>query len=295
MALRAQSSAALRLLDRGPTGHERKCIRAALVRAGQGVAGQLYSHWMDLVSLEHTEDCARIRLTNGDTNTLTTPVIQELAAVIDDAERSSRGILLAGGDKFFSNGIDLTWALAQSPAGMRQMFLELGHLLLRLMETPLPVVGVIKGHAIGGAKSLFLACDYRYAATGRVLLGAPEIQLGVPNPYYADRLLRFVAGDAIASDLIYSGKLINAEDAAGLGLVHAVGERDEIEATAWQRLKALAELAPEAFAESKLMRAGAFCADVRHQLSARVARQVEIWNSPEAQARLHTAAERLSR
>ena len=50
--------------------------------------------------------------------------------------------------------------------------------------------------------ALLLACDYRYGSRGRVLIGKPEMLIGVPNPYFADQLLRFVAGDFIASDLI---------------------------------------------------------------------------------------------
>lgn len=247
------------------------------------------------VSTETRDDVARIRLTNGDANVITTDMLRAVSAAVDDAVTNTRGVLLCGGDKFFSNGVDLDWALGQTSEGMRSLFLELGQLMLRLLESPRPVVGVIKGHAIGGAKSLYLACDYRYAATGRVLLGAPEILLGVPNPYYADQLVRFVAGDNAASDLIYTGKLINAEDAVPLGLVHEVAAPEVIEDIARKQLMFLTELAPEAFAESKRMRIGAFCADVRNQMSSRVARQVEIWNTDEAQTRLHAAAERLAR
>ena len=62
---------------------------------------------------------------------------------------------------------------------------------------------------------------------------------------------------------------------------------------AWQRLLFLRDLAPEAFQESKRMRLGKFCADLREQMPARIARQVEIWSGDEAQARLHAGAERL--
>lgn len=244
---------------------------------------------------EAAEGCTRIRLSSGDTNLLTTEVLRALASALDDAERTGRGIMLCGGDKFFSNGVDLEWALAQSAAEVRVMFLELGKCILKLLESPLPIVGVAKGHAIGGALAMLLACDYRYAATGRVLLGKPEILLGVPNPYFGDRLLRFVAGDFIASDLIYSGRLVTAEEGRALNLMHEVGEKAEIEAAAWHRLMTLTELAPEAFSESKQMRVGKFCADVREQMSARVARQVEIWCGDEAQTRLRAAAERLAR
>ena len=222
----------------------------------------------------------KVRLTNGVTNLLTTDVLREVSAAVDDANAAGQGLLLCGGKKFFSNGVDIDWGLDQSPESMRTMFLELGGLMLRLLESPRPAVGAIMGHAIGGAKSLYLACDYRYAATGRVLLGAPEILLGVPNPYFADRLLRFVAGDFVASDLIYTGEIVSAEQAVSLGLVHEVGPADTIEDQAMKKLKFLCDLAPEAFAESKRMRTGGFCADVRNEMSVRVSRQADEKASP---------------
>ncbi len=250
---------------------------------------------MALVTTETADDCVKVRLSSGATNMLTTELLNDLSSALDDAERNARGVLLCGGEKFFSNGVDLEWALAQSHAEIRTMFLELGHCILKIMESPLPVVGAIRGHAIGGALALLLACDYRYGASGHVLLGKPEILLGVPNPYFGDQLLRFVAGDFIASDLIYTGKLVPADEATALNLLHGVGDKGNIEAIAWERLTFLVGLAPDAFVESKRMRTGRFCADVREQMSARVARQVEIWHGPDAQVRLRAAAKRLSR
>lgn len=250
---------------------------------------------MSNINCEWIDDCLRIRLARGATNLLTMEVLQELSGAIAEAESRARGVLLCGGDKFFSNGVDLDWALSQPSTQLRAMFLELGQCIVRIMECPLPVVGAIKGHATGGALALLLACDYRYGATGRVLVGKPEILLGVPNPYYGDQLLRFVAGDFTASDLIYTGALITAEEACALRFMHGVDDKAAVEDIAWKKLQILCDLAPEAFAESKRMRTGRFCADVRAQMSSRVARQVEIWNSGDAQSRLHAAAERLAR
>ena len=174
---------------------------------------------MAAVLQERQDGCVRLRLSRGAANALTTDVMRELTAAIEDARRLDRGVMLCGGDKFFSNGVDVEWALAQSGDEIRTMFLELGRCLLALLETPVPVVGVAKGHAIGAALAMLLACDYRYAATGRVLLGKPEILLGVPNPYYGDQLLRFIAGDFVASDLIYTGALVTAEAAHDVALL----------------------------------------------------------------------------
>lgn len=234
-----------------------------------------------------------IRFNRGVTNALTTEMLASLSHSLQKAKRDSRGIVLCGGEKFFSNGVDLDWALTQSPAEMRDLFLELGKCIVTLLETPIPVVGAIKGHAIGGALAMLLCCDYRYAASGKVLLGKPEVLLGVPNPYYGDQLLRFVAGDYVASDLIYSGRLLRSDEALKYELIHGVEEPAQVESIAWDRVAALCALAPAAFSESKRMRNEHLCARLREQMSARVARQVEIWNSSEAQKRLHAAAERL--
>ena len=215
---------------------------------------------------------------------------------VEEAGEDARGMLLAGGGRFFSNGVDLDWALGEPRESIREMFLELGRLILALLEAPAPVVGAIRGHAIGAGLAMFLACDYRYAAAGRVLVGKPEILLGVPNPYYGDQLLRFVAGDFAASDLIYTGRLIHAEEGRSLGLVHETGPKAEIERHGLgEAAFSLCNLAPAAFAESKRMRLGRFCADLREQMPGRVARQTELWHSEDAQTRLREAAERLRR
>lgn len=250
---------------------------------------------METVQYENVEGYAHIRLSNGIANTLTTEVLENLSDAVNRAEAEANGILLCGGEKFFSNGVDVEWALTQSRAEMRDLFMTLGNCLLRILECPRPVVGAIRGHAAGAACALFLACDYRYAATGRVLIGKPEVLIGVPNPYYGDQLLRFVAGDYVASDLMYTGRMVEAESAVALQLVHAVGTSAEVEGLAKERLVSLCALSPEAFRESKRMRLGKLCADIREQLSARVARQVEIWSSDEAQRRLKEAAARLKR
>ena len=131
---------------------------------------------------EREDECLRIRLSSGATNALTTAVIQDLADAVAEANRDARGAMLCGGEKFFSNGVDLDWALACSPAEIKEMFNTLAGLILAMLESPLPIVGVIRGHAIGGGMAIYLACDYRYAATGHVLIGKPEVLLGGAQP-----------------------------------------------------------------------------------------------------------------
>ena len=247
------------------------------------------------MQFEETDGYVRIRFSNGVTNTFTTEILQSFCDAVERAKTGRRDILLYGGENFFSNGLDVEWALTQSRSEVHDLFMTLGGALLQLLEYHRPVVGAIRGHAAGAGFAVFLACDYRYAAAGRVLIGKPEVLIGVPNPYYGDQLLRFLAGDKIASDLIYTGRMIEAESPVGRHLVHEIGPMDQIKDMPRDPMLCLLKLTPEAFIESKHMRLGKFCADLREQVSARVARQVEIWCSEAAQSRLHTAAARLRR
>jgi len=241
---------------------------------------------------ERADGCARIRLSNTEANVLTHDCVLELSDAIRSAVNAEDAIMLCGGSRFFSNGLDVAWAMSRSPAQMREMFLALGALILQMLEAPIPIVGVIKGHAIGAAKTLLLACDHRIAARGRVLIGVPEIHLGVPNPWFADQLLRFVAGDTLASDLIYSGRLAPAEEFLS-SLIHELADQADVEALAWTRTQTLAALPRAAFAECKSMRVTALCARIRGDLESRTDRLMEIWAGADAQARLAAAAQRL--
>lgn len=250
---------------------------------------------MSFVAIETIDGCSRLRLSNTVANVLTIDVVRELSDAVRAAVGSARGVLLCGGDKFFSNGLDLIWALSRSPDQMREMFLTLGDLVLQILECPVPIVGAMRGHAIGAGKTLFAACDVRCAATGRVLIGMPEILLGLPNPYFSDQLIRHIVGDSMASDLIYTGRLVSAESCVSSGLVSQAIDKAAVESEAWKMMLGLAALPNAAFAESKSMRTARLCADIRANVAKRTDRIVEIWSSPDTQARLKGAAERLSK
>jgi len=141
----------------------------------------------------------------------------------------------------------------------------MGNLVLELLELPVPVACAMTGHAVGAGKSLVLACDVRVGSTAKCLLGAPEVKLGVPNPVFADRLLRAVASDRTANDLLYSGRLVTAEEAVSLGLLDGAAAPDAVE-----RLLALAARPRRAWAATKRQRSLDLCAAIRGQLESHI-------------------------
>jgi enoyl-CoA hydratase/carnithine racemase len=103
----------------------------------------------------------------------------------------------------------------------------------RLERLPMVTVAAVNGFALGGGCELALACDFRIAASD-ARLGQPEIALGVmPGAGGTQRLPRLV-GPARAKDLIYSGRVVGAEEALSIGLLDKVAAPGDVisEATA---------------------------------------------------------------
>lgn len=232
-----------------------------------------------------------LRLNSEGPNTLDATVVAALRTQLQQAAQAGEAVLLGSSARFFCNGLDLAWALARSRDELRAFFLAMGELVIELLQLPVPVGCAMTGHAIGAGKSLVLACDVRVGTTGRCLLGAPEVKLGVPNPVFADRLLRFLAGDRLANDLLYSGRLIPAEEAVALGLLDAAVAHADVVPQALQRLQALQVLPRAAWAASKRQRSLDWCATIRSQLASHVdGVLLEHWFGDEAQRLLRTAA-----
>lgn len=233
----------------------------------------------------------RLRLSSDGPNALDAAVVASLRSHLQLAAQADEPVLLGSASRFFCNGLDLVWALGRNRTELRAFFLSMGELVIDLLQLPVPVACTMTGHAVGAGKSLVLACDVRVGATGRCLLGAPEVKLGVPNPVFADRLVRALAGDRLANELLYSGRLVNAEEGAALGLLDAAVARDEVEAQALQRLQGLQELPRGAWAASKRQRSLDWCAAIRGQLESHIDGVVlEHWFGDEAQALLRAAA-----
>ena len=241
-----------------------------------------------LEQTELSDGIVQLRLHNGVTNAIHLDLLHELHQAVDGMGPATRGLLLVGGEKFFCIGLDLPWGLAQSRASMRTLFKVEGQLVLRLLEMRIPVVGAMQAHAIGAGTTLLMACDYRYGPTGRALLGLNEVRIGVPNPYFADQLLRFLAGDGVASDLITSGRLETAEAWVKLGLLHGAFPKAEVEARALAHLRELARLHQPAFALNKTMRTEALCERIRRRQEGHLDELLDIWFADATQALLRT-------
>ncbi len=157
-------------------------------------------------------------------NALDRPTLEELrdrlAELAEDAD--ARAVVLTGsGEKAFVAGADIKY-MSGLDVEEAKGWGELGHNCGQLLETmSKPTIAAVNGFALGGGCELALACDLRYAASS-AKLGQPEINLGIIPGWGGTQRLARVCGLGVAKDLIYSGRLVDADEALRIGLVNGV-------------------------------------------------------------------------
>ena len=177
-----------------------------------------------------------------------TAAFQELiAATGDDAVRAA---ILTGAGKAFVAGADIG-EMATMTTTEAKRFADAGHALGALLEmAPFPVIAAVNGFALGGGCELALACDFILAADN-AKLGQPEVNLGIiPGFGGTQRLVRRV-GAARARELIFTGDMLNAEQALAIGLVNSVVPGADLLARAREVALKIASRGPLAVAAAK--------------------------------------------
>ena len=191
---------------------------------------------MALVTIEEHDTIAVLRLTNGVTNAIRLAVVEGLLVAVKDVKDSYKGVILAGGDKFFSIGLSLPELLSMDRNEMASFWSRFEDAVLELYSLPMPTVCAIAGHAPAAGTILALTCDFRFIATGRNLLGLNEIKLGLPVPYLADRMLRQIISDHAAKRVEYEGELMMPEEAKMIGLVDEILPAEMVEKKAIEKI-----------------------------------------------------------
>ena len=207
-----------------------------------------------LISLELGR-VAHLTLVNPPLNLVTEALLHELAAALDVLEAAApddvRVVVVTGsGDRAFSAGSHVgEFESQRGPAGRVRHALESG-VARRLAELPMPTIAAIEGNALGGGLELALCCDLRIASE-RARLGLPEVRLAVtPGAGGTQRLPR-VVGAARAKELILTGRVLTAEEAERIGLVHEVVPAGEAVARATAIGEEIALRGPLAVREAK--------------------------------------------
>jgi len=188
------------------------------------------------VTLEVDEGVGTLRLERPPMNALDSATQDRLKALAEEAGRRPdvRAVVLWGGEKVFAAGADIKEMQAMSYQDMVDRSRDLQDAFTAVARIPKPVVAAVTGYALGGGCELALCADFRIAGEN-AKLGQPEILLGlIPGAGGTQRLSRLI-GPSRAKDLIFTGRMVAADEALTLGLVDRVVPADEVyaQAHAW--------------------------------------------------------------
>jgi enoyl-CoA hydratase len=152
-------------------------------------------------------------------NAIDQATIDALHALCDELEADPRVLILTGSGGVFASGADIAQLrerrAADALAGIN------ANAFVRVNELPMPVVAAVEGWALGGGAELAYAADIRIA-TPDARFGNPETGLGIIPAAGATWRLPEIVGSARATELLLTGRILDAAEALSIGLITGV-------------------------------------------------------------------------
>ena len=210
-----------------------------------------------------------------------------VAELKDDA--GVRAVVLSGAGRAFSAGGDLDMLVRMTEAGnadrggptraaQRAFMGRFYRSYLAVRDLPVPSIAAINGPAIGAGLCVALACDLRIAAR-EAKLGLNFTRLGIHPGMAASWTLPRIVGSAIAAELIYTGRIIEGEEAARIGLANRALPRDQTLSAALALADEIAAAAPVAVRGAKRSLAMTHANELGAQLDQEAAEQALCYES----------------
>jgi enoyl-CoA hydratase len=157
-------------------------------------------------------------------NALNRELLEEFMAALDRVadDPAVRVLVLTGaGEKAFVAGADITEIASFTPLQAKRFAARGQAAINRLTELDIPVIAAVNGFALGGGTEMALACDFIYASE-KARFGLPEINLGIIPGFGGTQRLPRLIGPNAAKELIFTGRMIGADEAFRLGIVNRV-------------------------------------------------------------------------
>lgn len=164
-------------------------------------------------------------------NALNLEMVREITQSFKDIrwDESIKVVILTGnGEKSFCAGVDLKErGLMDEAEILLSRERDIIPMYHYIGDFPKPLIGAINGVALGGGAELALVCDVRLGAPG-ALFGQTEIKWGMIPSAGACQRLRVAAGLAVAKELIFTGRIIEAEEAHQHGIYDRIVSQEEL-------------------------------------------------------------------
>ncbi|MEX0785303.1 MAG: enoyl-CoA hydratase/isomerase family protein [Dehalococcoidia bacterium] len=243
----------------------------------------------DIVTREARDGVAFLRMNRPEKhNAFHHELSLAVAAQMDDLEQDAgiAVVVLTGSGKAFSAGADMTEALASVESGGRGD--GMAQAVVRVGAFSKPIIAAINGYAFGGGAALALACDIRIASE-RASFRFPGASYGL---VVGGSQLPRIVGPSKAKELIFTARVVEAGEAERMGLIDRLVPHGELDATAWEMAREIAQHSPAALRWSKAVIDAATTVEKGIQLEVEANR--ELRGSDDHVSRFRSATERVA-
>jgi methylglutaconyl-CoA hydratase len=233
----------------------------------------------DTVQLAYDSRVATITLNRPDKrNAISFELIDDLLRALKEVETSDAIVLiLTGAGKAFSSGMDLDdlkALIGRSPEQNLKDSETMVRLFRALYEFPKVTIAAVNGAAIAGGTGLALLCDFTLAVP-EAKFGYTEVRIGFVPAIVSTFLLRQV-GEKQARDLLLTGRIIDADEAARMGLISEIVAPEKLMARARELAALLIENSPASLRATKTLLSDHARAELDMQIEAAVRENAAI-------------------
>jgi enoyl-CoA hydratase len=179
-----------------------------------------------MVDLTVTGGVARVELDKPPVNAFDLELVESLAEVVRELTLSdARLAIFSGRGPSLAAGGDIKWMYARTVErdgrALRRFFRAIQAVFDDIEALPIPTIALVHGMTLGGGLEIALACDLRIAADD-AQIGFPEATIGLIPAAGGTQRLTEIVGRPRALELMYTGRVLSADEALELGLVNRV-------------------------------------------------------------------------
>jgi methylglutaconyl-CoA hydratase len=231
------------------------------------------------LQLAHDSGVATITLNRPERrNALSTHLLQELLAALDEIESSdSQVMMLTGSGKAFCAGLDLEelkTLIGKSHDENVQDSRRIANVFRRLYDFPKPTIAAVNGAAIAGGTGLATMCDFTLAVP-EAKFGYTEVRIGFV-PAIVSSILVWQVGHKIARDLLLTGRIFDSSEAHRFGLVNEIVPAERLIARSRELAAQLMENSPSSIRTTKKLINGFISSQLDEQIAAAIENNAQI-------------------
>lgn len=181
------------------------------------------------IQLERRDDLYVLEMVDGE-NRMNRRWLTAMSAALDEVEADTEAAALVttGAGRFYSNGLDLDWLLADDSEPMPQFVADVEHLLARMLALPIATVAACNGHCFAAGAMFALCHDFRVMRADRGFFCLPEVDIKIPFTPGMDALIKSRLSVQTAHEMMVTGRRYGGVEAATKQIVDEAVADDQV-------------------------------------------------------------------